>query len=160
AAEPPIVLIHGFTYFVRSATFFAFTWSTSWPPPQFWKTSGGLFDCSAIGTFVVNCSFWSGIALTVTFGCSLWKSFWTFVQSFRPSPCVALCHQTSVTAFCAFAFLWVALPPGAAIAVTVTARATSESSDQNLILFIGWLLSCRCAPAGKRWSSRQPSASS
>ena len=29
AAEPPMLLIHGCTYFVRSATFFAFTWSTS-----------------------------------------------------------------------------------------------------------------------------------
>src|SRR5580765_990651 len=60
AAEPPIFLIHGATYFVRSATLCAFTWSTSWPPPQFWKTSGGLLDWSAIGTFVGNDSFWSG----------------------------------------------------------------------------------------------------
>ena len=74
AAEPPIDLIHGLTYFVRSATLPALTWSTSWPPPQFWKTSGGLSDWSAIGIFVVNCSFCTGTALTVTSGCSLWNS--------------------------------------------------------------------------------------
>src|SRR5690242_1927577 len=49
AAEPPMLLIHGATYFVRSATLPALTWSTSWPPPQFWNTSGGLLDCSATG---------------------------------------------------------------------------------------------------------------
>ena len=47
-----MVLIHGATYFVRSATLPAFTWSTSEPPPQFWKTSGGLLDWSAIGILV------------------------------------------------------------------------------------------------------------
>ena len=47
-----MLLIHGATYFVRSATLPAFTWSTSEPPPQFWKTSGGLFDWSAIGILV------------------------------------------------------------------------------------------------------------
>src|SRR3954470_20942604 len=57
AAEPPIFLIQGATYFVRSATLCAFTWSTSWPPPQFWNTSGGFDDWSAIGTFVLNASF-------------------------------------------------------------------------------------------------------
>src|SRR5215510_7403097 len=43
AAEPPIVLIHGCTYFVMLATLPAFTSSTSAPPPHSWKTSGGLF---------------------------------------------------------------------------------------------------------------------
>src|SRR3954452_24436435 len=100
AAEPPIVLIHDFTYFVRSATFFAFTWSTSWPPPQFWKTSGGLFDCSAIGMRVFcRTSFWNATGLTVTFGCFAWNSFATACQSASPAPWLALCHQTSVTDF-------------------------------------------------------------
>ena len=63
-----MVLIHGATYLVTSATLPAFTWSTSPPPPHFWKTSGGLFDWRAIGIFVVNCSFWSGTFLIVTFG--------------------------------------------------------------------------------------------
>src|SRR4026208_171043 len=39
---PPIVLIHGLTYFVTSATLPAFPWSTRPPPPQLWNTSGGL----------------------------------------------------------------------------------------------------------------------
>ena len=68
AAEPPRVLIHGLTYFVMSATLPAFCWSTSPPPPQLWNTSGGLSDWSAIGIFVLNCSFCSGTASIVTFG--------------------------------------------------------------------------------------------
>src|SRR5262245_47912095 len=86
AADPPMRWSHDETYFVRSATLPAFTWSTSCPPPQFWKTSGGSSDWRAIGTLVVNCSFCSGIALTVTFGCSLWNSAATFFHSFNPSP--------------------------------------------------------------------------
>src|SRR4051812_40306839 len=132
AAAPPIVLIHGFTYFVRSATLCAFTWSTSSPPPHCWNTSGGLFDWSAIGIFVFcSASFWIGTDLTFTFGWSLWNSFATLFQSVSPTPCVALCHQTSVTVFCC------AL--GAAtveLATTTATVATAMASTSSLRTFI------------------------
>src|SRR5215475_4358698 len=71
AAEPPIVLIHGFTYLEMSATLPAFTSSTSAPPPHSWNTSGGLFDASAIGIFVCCSTFVSNATgLIVTSGCA------------------------------------------------------------------------------------------
>src|SRR5665213_101821 len=44
AADPPMFLIHDFTYLVRFATFPAFTSSTRRPPPHSWKMSGGFPD--------------------------------------------------------------------------------------------------------------------
>src|SRR5690349_5883355 len=85
AADPPNDLIHGFTYGVRSWTLCAFTSSTSAPPPHSWKTSGGLFDASAIGILVCCRTLDSnGTGLTVTFGCFAWNSFATCFQSASP----------------------------------------------------------------------------
>src|SRR4051794_12531406 len=100
AAEPPIVLIQLFTNGVRSLTFFALTWSTRPPPPQFWKMSGGLLDCKPIGIFVFRFSFWSGTDLILTLGCAFWNSLMAVVHNFKPSPWVALCHHTRVCVFC------------------------------------------------------------
>src|SRR4029079_7179592 len=123
AAEPPIVLIHGLTYLVRSCTLFAFTWSTSEPPPQFWKTSGGLFDASAIGILVFwRTSFWKGTGLTVTSGCAAWNSFATWSHNALPAPWLALCHQTSVTAFLLF------VPLGAASPAELTPRTAAHAT--------------------------------
>src|SRR4051794_6020228 len=106
AAAPPMVLIHGFTHFVRSATLWALTWSARAPPPHCWKTSGGLLDCSAIGIFVFCSDVLSnGSAFTLMFGWSFVNSFAAVAQSARPTPCDALCHHTRVTDFffcCAF----------------------------------------------------------
>src|SRR4026209_2655768 len=117
AAVPPMLLIHGLTYFVRSATLPAFCWSTRPPPPQLWNTSGGLSDCSAIGILVLNCSFCSGTALIVMPGCCFWNSAAMSLYSFTPGPCVTLCHHTSVW-LCSF-------PP--AEAVVVVSRAVAAA---------------------------------
>src|SRR3954452_22845483 len=157
AAEPPMFLIHGATYLVRFATLCAFTWSTSWPPPQFWNTSGGLDDWSAIGILVVNCSFWIGTALTVTSGCSLWNSAATCVHSFSPAPCVALCHQTSVTDFF---WAWPAARP-VELVRPAPPPARIAASPSNFQIFMG---STPPSPAcGRLWAAaylRWPSASS
>src|SRR4029079_3368397 len=90
--------IHDLVYFEMFATFFAFTSPTSAPPPHSWKTSGGLFDASAIGIFVCCKTFVSnGTALIVTSGWAAWYSSATSFQSSSPAPWLALCHQTSVT---------------------------------------------------------------
>src|SRR5215831_16529275 len=90
-------LIHDDTYFETSATLPALTWSTSPPPPQFWNTSGGLFDCRASGILVVNCSFWSGTSWIVTPGWDFSNSLATWAQRALPAPWLALFHQTRVT---------------------------------------------------------------
>src|SRR3954452_15920862 len=134
AAAPPIVLIHGFTYFVRSATFLALTCSASSPQPHCWKTSGGLLDCRAIGIFVFcSASFWIGTFLTVTFGWSLWNSFATWSNSALPGPApgTALFHQTSVTFF----FFCGAATP-AELATTVASTANAAASRTTLRSFI------------------------
>src|SRR4029077_10714521 len=75
----------------------AFTWSTSPPPPQFWNTSGGSFDCRASGIFVVNCSFWSGTSWIFTPGGCASNSLATWAHRAFPAPWLALFHQTRVT---------------------------------------------------------------
>src|SRR5436190_23203441 len=51
-----------------------------------------------MGIFVLNCSFWVGTTLIVTFGCAFMYSFATVCQKLLPGSAVALCHHSIVTA--------------------------------------------------------------
>ena len=74
------------------------TWVASWPPPHCWKMSGGLSDCRASGILVVNCSFWIGTTLNVTFGMGGVVGTGHFCQTPLSGLAVALFHHVSVTA--------------------------------------------------------------
>src|SRR5437016_2605498 len=58
--------------------------------------SGGLFDFSASGILVLNCSLCSGLMLKVTFGCAAWYAAATCAQTPKSGWVLPLCHQLRV----------------------------------------------------------------
>src|SRR5216683_1797540 len=85
--------------------------------------SGGVFDWSAIGILVLNCSFWYGLTLSVTFGFCAWKASAVCCQMPRSGWALPLCHHVRVVE--PFAFVLPELPPphAATVSATVAARA-------------------------------------
>src|SRR3954447_19002261 len=111
--------------------------------------SGGLLDCSASGTLVVNCSFWIGSTLSVTFGLAAWKPCAACCQTpFRGSH-VPLCHRVSVTGPSDLLAepLLLSSPPQAAISASA-AQAPTANPPRARLLRMSIHSSSGCRTAG------------
>src|SRR3954471_6238464 len=112
--------------------------------------SGGLLDCSASGTLVVNCSFWIGSTLSVTFGLAAWKPVAAFCQTPLSGSDVPLCHHVSVTGPSAFLLaepLLLSSPPQAAISASA-AQAPTANAPRARLLRMSIHSSSGCRTAG------------
>src|SRR6266567_5615484 len=102
--------------------------------------SGGLLDCSASGILVVNCSFWIGTFLIVTFGCAAWNELAMLCHTPRRGWVVPLFHQVRVTLPVELLdpLEVLELPPHAATAVAVV-TAIAMAANARLLRMFGHL---------------------
>ena len=98
---------------------------------------GGLLDCNASGTLVVNCSFWIGSTLMVTSGFAAWKPSAACCQTPLSGSEVPLCHHVSVTgpsAFLVRPLLLLSSPPHATTPPASAAQASKANAPRARML--------------------------